>query len=402
MRSLFKHIAWIVLLAGCDFSAGKNTNWFKYYESQHSSPYGTMIFKNELKNGFPNTDVTTIHTRTADFLDETYRYQTTYFQISDRSYMLDTATSTALLQYCFNGNDVFLATSSYPNLLLDPYHIDTKAEEVDSVQLGLAIGPDEKHYMVEPVDDYVTYFSKFPHEATVLGWVKVNGTIRANMISFGFAGTTGHMILHSDPQFFTNYHMLYGFDKDPGSYALDCKQFLRYDDEFIWDGQNTRQRHFSEPSEGDLRSTLRYILQSEALTIALILLLIVMVVGVMVNSKRITRAIPVYVRHKNSTVAFINTIAILFRNQKNFIDLARHRASFILDIIRTKYHLDTTNLNEEFNVQLAFKIGVDPSETRKLVQALSQTRSTQPMDQKQFILFNTTIEQHIQKLKLYE
>jgi hypothetical protein len=388
----------MVIGIGCNTSKPK-TDWSRYYESQYKAPFGTYVFRKELESIFSSSEVHNINGNTADYLIDEYFTNSTYFYINKRSFYLDSNTLAELLDFMMYDNGIFISTNSFDNAFFNTYDIQTQAIEQNTSNLTLEVQNRTKHFEINNRETTIRYFSNYPSSAKILGTVEVDGRLQPNFISYSFGGTNAQILLHCNPAYFVNYHML---NEDDGLYALNTLNSVVHSDGFIWDGLRTRQRYFEVPHEGGMSELFSYVLNNKSLLYSFLTMLTGVVLLLLFNYKRITRQIPIFKKQDNNSVAFIKTIANLFMNQNNHIDLARYRVNFILDRIRMKHHLNTTNLDLDFKERLAQKLGVNTNNIEVFISTIEGVRTSDHMNRKDFIAFNVIIERNIKKLNLYE
>ncbi len=394
----------VIALLGCLFcgfsSSPRVSDWSRYYESQYKQPYGTYVFHKELEASFPDALFQNINSKTPDFLIEEYIEHGTYFYINRTLRYMDSAIQAELLDFMMYDNGIFVASTNFNRVFFETYDIQTSyfyAKEPCKLTLTKPNGVD--NFEIENIETQVFYFSNLPDNVRVLGTIEVNGEQKPNFISYSFGGTNAQILLHCNPELFTNYHML---NKKDGTYALSTLRHLVHTDELIWDGKNTRKRFYRQEQQGGTTGLLRFIMANKSLRYGFFTLVSCVILLLIFNYKRVTRELKIYKPQENNSVAFIKTIATLFMNQKNHVDLAKYRVNFILDRIRNKHHLDTTELNDNFKKQFASKVGVHSNNVEVFVSTLHKTRSARYLSREEFIAFNTIIERNIKKLKIYE
>ena len=388
----------ILFLLGCEGT--KRVDWYPYFESQYKKAFGTEVFRKELEKHFPETYTIDININTEAFIKEKgLSGNSTYLYINPQLYQ-DKETISALLDFCRNGNSLFIAAQSFndfseiaENLVLDKSLIKRSKHELKRLSLG------SKTFEIESKLSYAYYFSSIPENATALGYVKLGDSVSfPDLIKLELGNPASQVFLHANPYLFTNYHMLNGED---GFYALTCLSYLEQDDSFYWDGNSTRRRYTQKPSDGNSVDLLRYIFSNESLRYAFLLLFATIVIFLSFNYKRIVKVMPVFEKDKNTTLSFIRTMAAVFRNEKNHIDLAHFRINYILEQIRTRYYLNTTILDEDFISRLAAKADLKAADIEIFVRKIRRLKEADFMDQEDFYHFCQTMEKNIDKLKLH-
>ena len=88
------------------------------------------------------------------------------------------------------------------------------------------------------------------------------------------------------------------------------------------------------------------------------------------NARRKQRPIPIIEPSKNSTVEFTQTISNLYLKNDNHKSLVDKKILFFFEKVRTRYLIDTNNLNKEFIEKLALKSGNKLQNTKYLINSI--------------------------------
>jgi hypothetical protein len=187
-----------------------------------------------------------------------------------------------------------------------------------------------------------------------------------------------------------------------GVYAKNTLSHLTHTYTVLWDGFSTARRYYSIEQEGGASDLLRYIKKNKSLFYAFIAIASAILLFLAFNYKRITRSIPIKREQKNNSLAFMKIVATLFMNDKNHIDLARYRANYILDIVKSNHHLNTSEINEEFQLKLAEKTNIEAHELNPFTYQINKARKMKTMSKNDFVHFNKVIESTLIKLKLHD
>jgi len=99
-------------------------------------------------------------------------------------------------------------------------------------------------------------------------------------------------------------------------------------------------------------------------------------------------------------LAFATLVGNLFMEQENHIDLARYRSIYLLDTIKRKFNLDTSELDELFIQKLAEKSQVSINELSPLIRHVQRIKTRGYIDKTDFISFTKTIDTLHKKLNI--
>lgn len=396
MRITFlRIIASLLLLASC---GPQESDWSQYHESQLKKPYGTQVFYEQLDYLFPNSATEKITKRTDEYLTAnsfeygTYLYINPTFYPNDKEY-------TQISELLTVPNDVFISTQDEyaPCFTGHGIKLAYNTEPKFVLRLKRLLTDDYKFTIPNRTPLQTFYFEKIPSYATILGTIEINGKQQPNYIGIYNNATNSTLLLHSQPQLYSNYHLLR--DQD-GKYALNTLSHINHNSYFIWDGYGTKRRYNTPASDGDSESLLRYIYTSKPLTYSLLTLLLLGVLFFTVNYKRVVRPMPILRPVKNNSLDYVTVIAALFESEANKIRAAQYRANYVLDRIREKYYLDTSDLGDELLNELAIKSEVQPQRLASLIYQLKKAKTLTKMSSDEFREFNKEIEAAFHLIKL--
>ena len=387
MRTLIV-ISFVLLFSAC---GRLPVDWTPYYESQHTSPYGTKVLENELQNIFRHSDFYQITGKTEDDINSWYDTDASFIYVNPKFYPDSTFTED-LEQFTDYGNSLFIATEDETHALFSKFHLGMMHQDQDSYRLQLNyLYSGSKHYTIENrPNNAISYFTSIPSYAKVLGTVEIGDTTFPNFLYVSRRDSDNKILIHANPELFSNYHLLNHADAE---YSLNTFSHLLHTQTIFWDGYGTARRYaMTEPVEGDSNSLLRYILSSQALTLGFGTLLLAFILFFLFNYKRKTRSIPIHVPQENNSLAFVELISTLFEGEENQIDLAKYRANYILDIIKEKYYVDIESLDDIFIQRLSHKTEINIETLKPFVFQLRKARNKNYMNQDDFAKFCRIIE----------
>lgn len=187
-------------------------------------------------------------------------------------------------------------------------------------------------------------------EAETLGHRKE----QPNMLRYAVG--KGHITLHSAPLVMSNYFLLQEENRD---YLQHLWQLLP---------ENIAQIYWhSFFKRTTTSSDLGVLLQYAATRWALLLAVFALVVYVLFESKRRQRIIPEIAPPENTSASFVETVGRLYYNKGNHQNLAEKMTQHFLEWARSRFHLNTTTLNDNFAQQLSAKSGMPEATAYSLV-----------------------------------
>ena len=386
----------LVLLFGCG-KQEKVVDWSPYFESQYKTPLGTEVFRKELKHFFNNAEIKNITGSTDEYIKDKRYINTTFMYVNTR-YFPSQLESTNLLKFAKKENSLFMASYFNGNYLLKKLGVNTESKTVDKYVATLDfLRPNKKQFNIENRFSTVHYFNKIPANAKILGYLKMDSFYRPNFIQLTLKNNVGNIYLHANPELFSNYYMLNEAD---GLYALNTLNYIKHQNTILWDGNGTERRYTSQPSKGGIAETLRFVFGSKPLSAAFFLALASILLFVAFNYKRIVRPIPIHKSLNNNSLAFTKLVGNLFMDQENHIDIARYRVIYLLDNVKRKFNLDTSELDEVFTYKLAEKADVNEEELKPFVRLLNKIKNNSYLCKDEFMSLNKHVELFSKKLKI--
>jgi hypothetical protein len=340
------------------------------------------VLYSRLHDIFPGTRVQTYREPVYNVINDHDIQHGTYLIISN-SVTINEYDFGKLTAFMKRGNDVFIAASDFGGYLEKELKIETdkqftKNNASESVKfVNTSLDTTRSFGFDKPICD--GYFSSIDtNKATVLA---KNSHYHITYVKYNFG--KGSLYLSVNPLLFTNYSVLQSQGAD---YAATALSYLKNDKTLLWDEFYTIGRDGEE-------SLMRVFLRNGALQWAYYLSLCGLVAFVLYEMKRRQRIIPVIEPLRNSSVDFVNVVGQVYYEQRNNSNIAHKKAVYFLEHIRTKYHLKTSVLNEEFVIALSQKSGVEVDSLQKLLNQITIIRSGVYISDRDLISFNQNIEQ---------
>ncbi|WP_439131037.1 hypothetical protein [Polaribacter sp.] len=389
----------MLVLTSCN-----KTNWSENFREKEKSPFGTYILYNQANTLFNNQEVVLLKENFYDYLFKNYDSINenfgNYICIKHNANKLPKDGITDLLSFVKEGNTAFLALNTFNEDLQEQLEFTTnnlnrnvyKIDDLRDLQGEFYLKNERfnnqkftfdrnirKHY-------FVTYNEK---KTIVLGSSKIDGEKVPNFIKI-YHGK-GAIFLHSNPVVFTNYYLLKGKEQ----YTEHVFSYLR-SSTILWD-PHTKYSKFSSEREDNQQSVFKFFLQYKTLTWFLVVVLVGTLLFMLFNARRKQRAIPAIQPLQNTTIAFTQTIASLYLKEQNHKNLVDKKITFFLEKVRTKYLLNTTNLNKDFIHNLASKSGNELQKTTYLVNTIITLHKKSECTQEELLVLHKMIANFFKK-----
>ena len=347
----------------------KPLNWRPSYTSSDKIPFGCYVLFHELPKLFPGQKIHTTNESLYNVLAKRDSSTASNYLLINDFLDLDKQETFKLLQYVYDGNDTFIAASSFGTYLADTLNIEVETQysiKEDTVLIHLTNNSFSKQNYPLKRGVYNTHFSSVDTlNTTVLGYINFKseqGTLASgsnkmamspNFVKVRFG--KGHFYLNTTPQAFTNYYMLRG-NKD---YAANAFGYLK-DLDVYWD-------NYKKSGRIVIDSPMRFILNQVSLRWAYYLGMLGLLIFIIFKAKREQRIIPVITPLENSSIEFAKTVGGLYYEHRDYTDLIHKKINFFLEHIRSQYQLNTESINEKTAMDLAAKSGKPLLEVKELL-----------------------------------
>jgi hypothetical protein len=388
----------VVFFASCN-----KTNWTENYREKEKNPFGSYIIYNELSEVFKNQEIVTLKENFYDYLYQNYDITSAdfgnYICIKHTASKLTEDGVKDLLSFVYDGNSAFVSLNYFSDALKEQLEITTNNldKDVYSVE-GLKLLKGE-FYLADNTFEKDTfnfdrnirrhYFVQYNENKTiVLGSAKIDGEQVPNFMKI-YHGK-GAIYVHSNPVVFTNYYMLSGKE----NYAEKVLSYVPSSTIF-WDPQIKRSEYSNE--DDDNTSVFKFFLQHKTLTWFLFVSLAGVLLFMLFNARRKQRAIPIIHPLENTTVAFTQTISSLYLKEQDHKNLVDKKIAFFLEKVRTKYLLNTNNLNKEFVHNLAAKSDNNIQNTNYLINTIITLNKKSECTQEELLVLHKMIDNFFKK-----
>jgi hypothetical protein len=392
MKKLILYIILAFLLAGCNNSS-RLPDMRESYSYKSTKPFGTYIAKEMIEQSYPDNKTVISKDPFIEDFAESKDTNSVYFCISRNLYLTDPEAQ-AMLDYVYMGNTVFISAANIDTSLLTRIHtIQEKNDWIFNLFQGfyftaktklveaLSGTKDSFNYFYKPFSNY--FSSIRANNASITGY---NADNRPN--SFLLPWGKGKLMVHCDPRAFSNYFLL---KHENNLYLENLLQLTPDDPDHIYWDDHYRTLNTRSEEKGNF-SAFSEIMKHPPLATALWIFIAMLLLYVLFNSKRKQRIIPVIPRNSNSSVAFTETIARLYLQQKDNKNITEKMITYFNEYIRNKYFLIATN-NNDFISALSRKSGVGQEQTNALFRLMNDLENKEEISDQELLSLNHHIQQ---------
>lgn len=377
-----------------NYESEEKYNWQTHYQSQSKDPYGTYLFHELLKESFGEDHFNKLEEPLSSSLTDESILDANYVFIGEE-WFYNYDDLDALIDFVSRGNNAYILCPYSPNEIL------LEMDEISSViyfsslrdkSLKMTLNEREQN---DPVELKYTYnWREISHEWTFLDEAEIDqlepGIISLGMIDddkinyFQVNVGSGTFYFHLTPLIFTNFHLR---EEHKLAYAneilINAKKETIYWDSFS-SSSSGRNR---APSE----SPLSYILSQPPLRWAWYIILATGIIYLVLYTKRKQRIIPVLAKTPNTSLQFVKTMASMYFHQQATLRIIRHQYQLFLMYVRTKYHISTNRIDEEFAHALSLKSGVSQNDIEMIHTEMKRLERLGDVSNKDLIEYNQRI-----------
>jgi hypothetical protein len=299
----------------------------------------------------------------------------------------------ALFSKVYKGEQVFISSLNIGENLLDSLQLKASFytsyfNENDSLTVEVSdpvsASRSRFSYPGKAMDNYFTSM-----DSSITSVLGKDAQGRANFIKVSYENG-GAFYIHLAPLALSNFFLLH---KNNKSYYDQVLSYLPKDAEVInWDdyfrssdgkgGANTRGG-FSALAWGAKQPALAW---GGSLLILLLLLIYLF------ESKRKQRIIPVIEPLKNASLDFVKTIGRMYFQRKDNKDLAYKMTAHFLGHVRSRYNIRGTTMDDDFVQRLAYKSGYDQQAIQALVYDLHFSQAQSQLSDHALLELNHKLE----------
>lgn len=373
LRYMMTGLLAMLLFGSCSSGGSKRLDRRMSLNRNDDIPYGTKVAYEALPDLFPNADVI-VSTNKHPFLLANATGSGRAYIVIATSVEGDASDVTNLMDFVGRGNQVFISASRISESLLDNLSIRAtgytgRSDEPDSLTVGVYSPVNQEYHAFSyPGDSYANWVTKLDTQYTAI--LGRDGHGHPNFVRLTYKGG-GAIYLHFAPLAFSNFFLLH---KENMAYYEAALSYLPSSTkEIVWDEYYRYNRPGSgSHGGGSAFSALGYILSVPSLRLAFWLLLLLMAILYLFESKRRQRQIPVIGPLQNTSLDFVRTIGRLYYQRRDNHNLAMKMVVHFQDHVRTRHHLASTAMDEAFADRLAYRTGYSKQELMPLVDYMQQ------------------------------
>jgi hypothetical protein len=360
-------------------------SWKSSFTAVDKIPFGSYVLFEELPSLFKDATIEKIKRDPYEFLKEdSYENNSAYIFINDYI-SIDKQQLKSFKTYVASGNTILLSARNFGQLISDSLLTETKQDysilenDLKSRFFNKSLQQDSISAFKKGV--YKSVFTAIDTTNTkALGYYDLEepNTKSLNYISISFG--KGKFLFHTLPEAFSNYYLLNGNDQ----YAAQVLSYIDADT-IYWDMYLKSGRKIVD-------SPMRFVFDQKSLKWAYYTLMLGLVLFIIIKGKREQRVIEIIEPLKNTSIEFTKTIGDLYFQHKDFGNIIAKKITYFLEVVRSKYYLDTTELNSEFIQKLALKSNVNLEKTTKLIQLITHLKGKAVHSEQDIIALNKQIE----------
>ena len=222
--------------------------------------------------------------------------------------------------------------------------------------------------------------------------IKIANINNAKAICIQINYGKGKFILHTIPDAFSNSfiakkegkeHSEIIFSHFPKGNYFWHENYGRYS---TYRGKSNPEE-LQKPQEYSKSSPLQYILQEPALTAALVLSLIGVLLYILVKSKRKQQIIRPIAQNNNSSLEFIEVISKLYLKQKRHDKILVHIENNFKAFIKQRYFININEINTDLITKIHLKSGIEKKQIITIIKTLSQEKNKSISDNQLIIIY---------------
>ncbi len=375
-----------------EYNQDEPVDWSPGFNKTEKKPYGCFLLYELLPEIYNNSKIETVNNSIVDRLNEDpdTSSKVNYIFINDEISLNDYECN-ALLDFVSKGNNVFMASGSLSDTLLNSLALKQASFNDGSYYTSLKDSVFHFNFCdnIKSIDsgytilrDYASvnsYLDSTGENKKMLAADTAHHCILAE-INYG----EGKLILCMLPYAFSNYYMLKASNAD-----FVIRTLTRLPIRNVWWDQ-----HYKTGKNKD--TSLRYILDKKSLRWAYYLSISGLVLFVLFMGKRRQRIIPLQDPMKNTSLEFAETVGQVYYEKGDHHNLALKKIKYFSEYVRTKYNINVSqelqrNKND-FVENLGNKSGRSKESVGNLFGYIVYIEKTDSINEKELIHLNTLIE----------
>lgn len=380
----------VVLIFLIDSLREKPTNWTPTYKLDFKNPFDLYIFNREIKQIIPEKRLTRVLVTPYEYINS-HPEKANYLLIKQHMY---NSGDSILLDEVYKGSNLFVSAENFVRIFTDSLGLNyTEAdseislEKLNQIKLTLSNKAwNNDKLVIKPVINTFAFVDADADRTTILGTQQFpSGKVYPNFLRIKHG--KGFIFIHNQPQVFSNEALL---NQGSSAYVARILSYLPSTLPVVWFVQG--QTYDKKAPTDEAKNALTVVFRYPALRAAWLILVYGLLMYILFHSKRKQRIVPVIKPLQNTTVEFVQTIANLYFQQKNYSNIFEKKIIYFLEQVRTNYLLDTSKLDQRFVERLTKKSGKDLVLINKLIDFINQFKKNKTASKSDLILFNKQLE----------
>jgi hypothetical protein len=300
-----------------------------------------------------------------------------------------------LMRFVKNGNYVFVITQSFSEEAQSAFRFTYGQDGSiifggggDSLKVRLMkpFFPSDSLY-IYPGKKFGSWFESLDTLHTVV--LGRNEDNNPNFIRFNYGD--GALFIHSAPLAFSNYFILH---KNNIHYFEQAMSVIPNDiDKIVWNEYYLINRRSKDQREPNWLSVL---LRYNEFRWGFGTLLFLLLLWLLLNSRRRQRMIPAHPRPQNDSLDFVKTMGRLYYDRKDHQNLAKKMSVYFFEHVRSTYKLPTHTLDDAFVEALNYKSGYSLEKLNGIIAFVRNIRNGERVNEQQLINFHNQLESFYQ------
>lgn len=358
-------------------------------------PYGTAAARHLISSLFPHSIITSDSKSPGYWKDISLESNKQAVILMSGYFNADEFEIKKILDFASNGNYVLIIGRGFSTDAQTAFNF-TYAQDNSSVfynesQDSLRVKLEKPSFpsdslFVYPGTKFESWFETFDtSHTTVLG----RNENLPNFIRMDVGD--GSVFIHAAPLAFSNYFILHKnnihyFEQALSVFPTDVETIV-WNDYYLNKKVNNNNK---EPS------WLAPLMKIPAFKYGFLVLLLLLLLWALLNSRRMQRMIPVYKKPRNESLDFVKTMGRLYYDRRDHKNLAKKMGIYFLEHVRSTYKLPTHTLDEQFVEALHFKSGYSNSELNEIVSFVRYLQEDGAVREEELIHFYNQLESFYQ------
>lgn len=372
---IYAFVGLFVIYVVVDFLAPAPLNWTVTFKPNDKNPFGCFVLNDRSQDLFENGLELSNNT-----LSEMSGDIENVLILAEGAEIVRTDLD-RLFEIVDSGKTVFISANTFSEKLMDSLEFDVSFEYqllnqniFEAPETTITVGESREYRY--PSNIVSNHFELEEEKEWDVIASKAEGPIAITR-QIG----DGKIVLVSTPYIFTNFGLLVNNNYQASAALLS-----------LLPKKNVHYTMFYKSGRGEPQTPLRYFLSVDPLRWALYLGLFLIVLFLIISSRRRERATPVFLPPSNTTVEYVKTLGALFFREKNHKNAAMKLVSHFLLQIKEKYFVQV-EFTEKFYQLFSSKSNVDKEHVIRTFELIQLVKSRPQIEEKLLVDLFRKIEE---------